>query len=344
MIKVLLVDDSGLMRLLLQNILEDEPDISVVDTAQDGKEAHEKTLQLKPDVILLDLIMKDYDGMYAVKKIMQDIPTPIIIFSSLVNVNPDAAVEVLELGAYDFLNKPKGVFNSKVREIKAQITNKIKAAHQSNTGFLARRKNFKNNKNPHTFDTDLPYQVIVMGASTGGTNALESILLKLPENLPIPIIVIQHIPYEFGHSFARRLNELSDIPVKIARNQEVLIGNTIYILPSDCNMKLVKKEDKITFGINRMHFEAYNFPSIDSMFVSTEEVFKEKIIAVLLTGMGRDGVMGMEKIYDTGGFTIAQDEETSVIFGMPKVAIERGVIKETLALQEIPGFIVSALG
>lgn len=344
MIKVLLVDDSGLMRLLLQNILEDEPDISVIDTAKDGKEAYEKTIQLKPNVILLDLIMKGYDGKYAIKKIMQDVPTPIIIFSSLMNVNPDIAVEALELGAYDFLNKPSGVFNSKVREIKDKIVHKIKSAYHSNADSLIRKKNFRHNTNPHTFDRDLTYQVILMGASTGGTNALESILLKLPSNLPIPIIVIQHIPYEYGHSFARRLNDLSDIPVRIAKEQETLSGNTIYIAPSDCNMELIQNQNKIYFKVTHKRFEAYNSPSIDSLMLSAVDVFKEKTLGILLTGMGRDGVLGMEKIYESGGFTIAQDEETSVVFGMPKVAIEQGIIEQVLPLQEIPGFVVSALG
>ena len=343
-IKVLVVDDSGLMRLLIQDMLAEEQTIEVMDTAVNGKEAYEKTLLLNPHVLVLDLVMKDYDGLYAVNKIMQEIPKPIIILSSAGNTDPGKVLEALNAGAFDFLNKPEGAFGSKVRKIQSLLINKIKQAAEAQLDTLTKRKKSKNNL-PHTFDHSGRYEIIVIGASTGGTTAIETILTHLPENLPLPVIIIQHIPPDFGYSFAERLNHLTPFNVTIPQNNEVLLSGKVYIAPSEHNLRLEMDSTNqlIIFKYTNELFKEYNFPSIDSLMISAANIFKNKIMGVILSGMGRAGTQGMQLIHELGGLTIAQNEESCVVYGMPKSAIEKEVIHHIVHLNDIPGFMVSAL-
>jgi len=341
-IRVLLVDDSGFMRMVLSDIINSSPDIEVVDTAVDGKEATEKTKSLKPDVVLLDLTMKDYDGLYAVKHIMDEFPTPIVILSAMGNSNPDAYIEAMSAGALDFLNKPAGLANSKIREIDHQIFNKIRAAAQVDVKNLVRKQVIKNS-NLHSFETHLPYDVIVIGASTGGTGAIEQILTKLPSNIPVPVVIAQHMPAEFVTSFAARLNELIPIEVKVASVNENLRRGVIYIAPGDINIILSKTAGGVKISLTDKEYQEFNHPSVDALLESAAEVYGNKALGIILTGMGKDGASGMEKMYKAGAYTIAQDEKTSVVFGMPKAACELGVVKKMLPIHEMATFIVSAL-
>jgi two-component system, chemotaxis family, protein-glutamate methylesterase/glutaminase len=342
MINVLIADDSGFMRLMIKDMLSEADDMEVLEAAQDGEDAYQKTLALNPDVIILDLVMEKYDGLYAVKKIMANCPKPIIILSSLGNVNPQSVVEALEAGAYDFVNKPEGAYASKVRNVKQQLINKIRYASRIDVSNL--KKKVVANNHAHTFDT-LHYQILVIGASTGGTNAIESILKKLPQNFPIPILVVQHIPSEFGYSFAKRLNEETPFEVKIAQHKEPIQNGKVYVSPSDTNMKIVYDDNthqSFCYFTNQQ-FDAYNHPSVDCLMLSVAEAYQSKTLGVILTGMGKDGTLGMKKIHELGGYTIAQDEKTSVVFGMPQSAIHEGAIQQTLPLDEIPNFIVGCL-
>jgi len=341
-IRVLLVDDSGFMRIVLSDIINASPDIEVVDTATNGKEATEKTKLLKPDVVLLDLTMKDYDGLYAVKHIMDEFPTPIVILSSLGNTDPNAYIEAIGAGALDFLNKPAGLANSKIRDIDHQIFNKIRAAAQVNVKTLVRRQVVKNS-NQHTFESDLPYEAIVIGASTGGTGAIEQIVTKLPSNMPVPIVIGQHMPAEFVNSFAARLNELIPLEVKVASVGENLRRGVIYIAPGDCNIVLRKTAGGVKVSLTQQEYPEFNHPSIDALMESAAEVYGKKAMGILLTGMGKDGAAGMGKMFQKGAYTISQDEKTSVVYGMPKAVFEMGVVKRVLPIHEMATFIVSAL-
>ena len=342
-IKVLLVDDSSFMRVVLSDIVNSSPDITVLDTAVDGKEAVDKTRLLKPDVVLLDLTMKDYDGLYAVKHIMADCPTPIVILSSLGNTNPDAYVEALEAGAYDFLNKPEGIINSKIRNIDQLIFEKIKAASRIDIKNLKLRTTNINN-HIHTFDKRLPFHAVVIGSSTGGTGAIEHIIINLPQNFPVPVLVAQHMPAEFVNSFASRLNGLTPLDVKVAEEGEILRGNTVYIMPGYTNTFVKRRgEQKVVFEFTDKSYPEFNHPSVDCLMTSAAEVYGKNLIALILTGMGKDGTEGMKAIYGKGGYTIAQDEKSSVVWGMPKSAYEAGIVKQVLPLNDMPHFIVSAL-
>lgn len=339
-IKVLLVDDSNFMRIVLNNILAADPDISVIDTAVNGKEAYEKAMELSPDVILLDLIMKDFDGIYALRHIMSTKPIPVVVISAS-GSDPDIVMQAMEEGAYDFIHKPAGLVNSKIKEMRDYIISTVRNAAVTDARKL--KRNPKKNTNRHTFDSQILFQIICIGASTGGTGAIEQILTNLPSNMPVPIVIAQHMPNEFITSFAQRLNTLISNEVKVAQDGEVLKANVVYINPGNANLKIIAKQGQIMFEYTSELFKEFNFPSVDCLMQSVADAYKEKSIGVILTGMGKDGTLGMKRMFQNGAYTIAQDEETSIVWGMPKSAYESGAIKKVLPLGEIPVFLVGCL-
>jgi two-component system, chemotaxis family, protein-glutamate methylesterase/glutaminase len=348
MINLLLVDDSGFMRLILADMLEADAQIKVVATAENGKEAFDKVQSCQPDVVLLDLVMKDYDGLYAVREIMAHCPTPIVILSSLGNTHFNSVFEALEAGAYDFLNKPNSEHSARIRDLQPQLAAKIKQAAAVDRNRLVHRKATVNH-HPHTFDSQLSFDILVIGASTGGTGAIEEILNKLPGNFPIPVVIAQHMPAGFIPLFARRLDQMLPLNVKVAEPGERLNRGTVYIAPGEYNT-LIKAEGPARSGaINgriartEQHFAEFNHPSVDCLMESIAEVYGSRALAVILTGMGKDGARSMELLHRQKALTLAQDESTSVVFGMPRAAIERNAVRHVLPIQEIPGFIVSCL-
>ena len=341
-VNVLLADDSGFMRLILSDMLGSDGGIEVVGTAGNGQEAYEKTRILKPDVVLLDLVMPEYDGLYAVKQIMANCPTPIVVLSALGNTNSEAVFEALDAGAYDFLSKPAGVLGSRIREIEEQLVAKIHHASAADLRALYRKKT-KGNNNAHTFDSQLSYDVVVVGASTGGTGAIEEILQRLPTNFPLPIVIAQHMPADFVESFARRLNDMLPVTVKVAKTGESPQNGIVYILPGEQNTTLLQEGGKVRFHRTRQRYPEFNNPSVDALMLSAANCFGGRAIGILLTGMGKDGAEGMAALHRHGAFTIAQNEQSSVVFGMPRAAIERGAARAVLPVKEIAGFVVSCL-
>lgn len=339
--KVLLVDDSGFMRLVVSDMINSSSDLMVLDTAENGLEAVQKTKLLHPDVVLLDMTMKDFDGLYAVRHIMKDSPTPIVILSSLGNTQPDLVFEALDCGAYDFVNKPTGALGSKIRDLEQHLFGKLRNAARVDIKNLKQRPSNKNNLQ-HTFDTSL-YDILSIGSSTGGTGALEHILTHMPENLPIPVVIAQHMPQEFIHSFADRLDGLLPFKVCVAIKGDSPKPNTVYLMPCDVNMGVTKKRDNVVFHVYDEDFKEYNHPSVDCLMHSVAKTFGARSIGVLLTGMGSDGAIGIKDIFDNKGYTIAQDEASCVVFGMPKAAIETGGIRNVLSLKQMPSFLVSML-
>jgi two-component system chemotaxis response regulator CheB len=344
-IKVLVVDDSGLMRLIITDILRSELDIEIVGTAKDGKDAVEKTELLNPDVILLDMIMGEYDGIFAVKNILAKRKVPIIILSSLGNNDMNPILDALRLGAFDYLNKPNKN-NAKIREISSEIILKIRtAANVKKENLIQNNKEIKSNTFSHTFSNKLDYEIIVIGSSTGGPPALETILTNLPNNIPIPIVIVQHMPSNFIQSFALRLDNLSSLKVKLAQKNEQLMAGCIYLAPGDHN--LVIRKDILGRSIfdfdDEKHYSEYNNPSVNSLFLSVADVYKNKSISVILTGMGRDGADGMVVLNKAGSITIVQSKETCVVFGMPKEVVTRNAAKYILDIQDIAPFIVSCM-
>ena len=342
-IKVLIADDSGFMRLLIKDILLSDNDLEVVATATDGKEAVEKTLKYRPDVVLLDMMMPKYDGIYAVEQIMIKQPTPIVILSSIGHSNINPIMESLKLGAFDYLNKPvKG--NAKLRTLDTELINKIKLAAVSNV-----EPNVKilsaANVNDHVFSNDLPYDVIVIGSSTGGPNALDELLKRIPGNLAVPILIAQHMPENFVPSFAMRLNKLVPLEVEVGRKGMIVTPGRVIVAPGNRNM-IVKKNPEtgnVEIDFSFKKYPEYNHPSVTALMNSVADTYGNRAIGVILTGMGKDGAEGMTNIKQKGGYTIAQNKESCAVFGMPREAIERNCIDSVVPIAEMGGFITSCL-
>lgn len=345
-INILIADDSGFMRLMIKQLLQEFEGIQVLATASNGKEAFEKTQALKPDVLVLDMLMEEFDGLYAVSNIMQHCPTPIVLLSSLDMKQSDEIIEALRLGAFDFVSKPSGAFNSKIREVSTELVQKIRTAAKVNMAELLRQKPLalKHNQASHSFEAQLPYHIILIGGSTGATSGIEYILNNLPANLPIPVVVIQHMPSSFIPPFVQRLQKKCALPIKITTPQQPLSEACVYVVDAYSNWLLSQNaQGAVFFEPTDEQFRAYNLPSIDSVMGSAAAIFQSKTMGIVLSGMGKDGTLGAQKIFEAQGLTLAQDEESSVVFGMPKSAYEKGFIKHLLPLNDIPLFIVSSL-
>lgn len=341
-IKVLLADDSGFMRLLVTDILNTDKDIKVVATAVNGKEALEKTILHKPDVVVMDMNMGSFDGLYGIENIMKECPTPIIILSSLGNTDFPIIEKGLRLGALDYVNKP-AENNTKVNLVEAELIKKIKAAAESNIEARIAVKEIVKNNSSHTF-SHLNYDVVVIGSSTGGPGAVENLIKKLPNNMAVPVLIAQHMPANFVPSFANRLNDLSPLNISMARKGDVLLPGSILIAPGSRNMIVRRVESgEVIIDFSPKTFREYNYPSVDGLMLSVAEVFRERAIGVILTGMGKDGSMGMKEIKENGGYTIAQNQETCVVYGMPKEVVDNGNALAIVPINEIGGFIVSCL-
>lgn len=342
-IKVLIADDSALMRILISDILKEESDIEIISKVRDGKEAAEEVLKLRPDVVVLDLTMGDYDGIYAVKRIMKECPTPIIILSAMGNTDMAPILEALAEGAVDYLNKPV-TFNSNKDEIKEQLTKKIKEVSNHNVKGNVSKKIIAANINPHSFGQKLNYDIIVIGSSTGGPGAVETVITNLPGNLTVPVIIVQHMPANFVPSFAARLDKLTPLTVKMGLKDDLVEAGKIILAPGSRNMIVKRdKNNKVVIDFTTEKFKEYNHPSVNGLMISAAKVFGKKCIGVILTGMGKDGTEGMKAIKQEGGYNIAQSKDSCVVYGMPKAAVEEGVVDQVVPLKEIGGFLVSCL-
>lgn len=343
----MIADDSGFMRLMVKQMLQENEEIQVIDTAANGKEAFEKTQALRPDVLVLDMLMADYDGLYAIQNIMQHCPTPIILLTSLDTKQSNQVFEALQMGAIDFVNKPSGAFSSKIRNVQSELLEKIYQAKGVDVTKI-KIKNIhtlqKSNHLPHSFGQNLAYQVILVGGSTGAPSGVEYIVNNLPANLPIPVIVAQHMPPQFISSFAQRLSKKCPMPITTSQEHKALKAGHIYLLDSESNWVLSRvASDEVVFQKTTQQFKAYNFPSIDALFSSAAAIYQQKTLGVILSGMGKDGTLGMGKIHQAQGMTLAQDQASSIIFGMPRAAEEEGFVQHLLPIKEIPMFMMSCL-
>lgn len=340
-INTLLIEDSGLMRIILGDILRSDARIELLDTASNGRDGIAKIQQLRPDVVITDMVMPEADGLEIVKHVVRTKPVPVVLLSSLEREHPKI-FEALSIGAIDFLKKEEVV---KLAEQQQYPLNElVKTVARISSEKLYQGESKRNTYN-HSFLPQIRYDIIAIGASTGGPAAVEILLNGLPANLNIPVVIAQHMPEHFLHSFAKRLDKISPLQVKIAERGEYLIGGKIYILPGHSNTRIVQElaTQRPVFQFTRRRYKEFNDPSIDGLFISIAEVYREKSIGVVLTGMGKDGTEGLRAIQQQQGYTIGQDEASSVVFGMPKHAIESEVVEEILSLRDMSGFLVSCL-
>jgi two-component system chemotaxis response regulator CheB len=336
-IKVLIVDDSAVVRLLLTEIISSDESIQVVGTATDPYDAREKIKRLSPDVITLDVEMPKMDGLTFLSNLMRLRPMPVVMISTLTEKGSDITYQALSLGAVDFITKPKSNLMGTLEDYRDEIVAKIKAAAQSNLGALSHVHEAR----PIKLDGALSgkIQLIAMGASTGGTEAIKHILRGLPEGLP-PIVIAQHIPDVFSTSYAQRLNSLCDITVIELRERQILKPGFAYLAPGDDHL-LVEKEGRQLYGwVEKTEPVNRHRPSVDVLFNSVAQACGKTALGIILTGMGGDGAQGLKNIKEAGGLTIAQDEASSVVWGMPGRAVALGAAMKIMPLDKIAEAIV----
>ncbi|MCP9291916.1 MULTISPECIES: protein-glutamate methylesterase/protein-glutamine glutaminase [Gracilimonas] len=346
MIKVLIIDDSAVVRKLLTEELNKQKDIEVVGTAIDPYIAREKIIQLKPDVLTLDLEMPRMDGLSFLGKLMKHFPMPVVVVSSLTPKNSANALNALRLGAVDVICKPGSAYST--QNISQDIVKAIRTAsiarfdQHLEAVKSARTKQKATERVEFTGLRHTTNKLIAIGASTGGTRALEAVLTELPENMP-GIVITQHMPPVFTKSFAERLNTICRLKVKEAEDGDLIKTGQALIAPGNFHMLVEKSGAKYYTRIKSGPPVHHQRPSVDVMFNSVAKSAGVNAMGVILTGMGADGAQGLLHMKEAGAHTIAQDEATSVVYGMPKEAAKLGAAEEILPLQVIPEAIIKQM-
>ena len=343
MIKVLVVDDSALVRKLLTEELSRYDDITVVGTAVDPYVAREKIIALKPDVITLDVEMPRMDGLSFLVKLMKHYPVPVIIVSSLTPKNSDAAIRALALGAVDVIAKPGSAMS--VPDISRQLVQSIRAASRAK---LVKRTEPLNDTpvlmraSPALAGLAMTHKVIALGASTGGTQALEAVLTRLPPTMP-GIVICQHMPEKFTASFAQRLNGCCALEVREAKDGDAVVPGVALVAPGNFHMMLTLSGAQYKVRVKdgpRVHHQR---PAVDILFASVARYAGRNAVGAIFTGMGADGAKGLLQMREAGAHTIAQDEQSCVVFGMPKEAIRLGAAVDILPLGQIADALQNAV-
>ncbi len=347
MIKVLVVDDSAFMRKALSSMLQEDPEIKVVGTARDGMEAIQMIRDLKPDVVTMDVEMPRMDGITALKEIMSKNPVPVIMVSSLTTEGAKVTLEALELGAIDFIPKNLAELSVNIVKIKGMLVEKIKTIGKR--GVVKRKVVPRPAEVPKIeppkvrVTTERKVGLVSIGTSTGGPKALQEIIPKLPKDFPVPIVIAQHMPPNFTRPFAERLDQLSQLSVKEAEEGETIKPGIVYIAPGRGHMRLKRRGIETYISISEDREEFIYRPSVDALMISVAECFPGRSLGVILTGMGNDGAHGCKKIKESGGRVFAQNEETCVVYGMPRAVVELGVADKVVPLEEMAGEIINAV-
>ena len=399
MIRVLIADDSAFMRQVISDLFAAQPDFEVVGTARNGKEAVEGVQKYKPDLLTMDVNMPVMDGMAALEVIMKDMPTPVVMLSSVTQEGAEATIRALSLGAVDYISKTGGSI-SKIDPIADSILAKCRAAAKANLSVLKLRKSPQAEAKPapagppemrrvaipqrKTFQfqsktapltrkpapvlnkipvapaaapkttslDDTPAvktsfsggsgKLVAIGTSTGGPKALQNVITRLPANLPCGVVVVQHMLKGFTKSLAERLDSISEISVKEAENNDIIEAGHVYIAPGDYHMVVVREGNKRKIMLNQDPPLDSHRPAVNILFDSVAQ-FGKDVVSVILTGMGCDGATGMQKIKKTGGYIIAESQETAVVYGMPKAVADLGIADEIKPVQQVANSIVEAV-
>jgi len=341
-IKVLVVDDSAVVRKVLTEELAKTGDIVVVGTAVDPYAAREKIAELKPDVITLDIEMPRMDGLSFLAKLMKHNPIPTIVVSSVAPEKSETALQAMRLGAIDVIPKPSSQFS--VPDVRRHLARAIRAAASANLS----ARIVPVHQGPGTDvrgglgSVDTTHKLIALGASTGGTRALEDVLVTMPPDVP-GIVIVQHMPPGFTKSFAERLNDVCKITVKEAETGDRVVPGRALIAPGARHMLVRRSGAQMTVAIKDGPPVNHHRPSVDVLFNSVADSVGRNAVGAILTGMGGDGARGLLALREAGAHTIAQDRESSVVFGMPKVAIELGAALEVLPLHKVTSAILDAV-
>ncbi|MBT8119012.1 MAG: chemotaxis response regulator protein-glutamate methylesterase [Gammaproteobacteria bacterium] len=341
-IRVLIVDDSAVIRKILSEILSSDDEIEVVGTAIDPYIARDKIKRLHPDVLTLDVEMPKMNGISFLKNLMRLRPMPVIMVSSLTQKGADVALEALGLGAIDYVGKPDAKSKNKLSDYAEEIISKVKIAASTSKDLEIGggiQRNFKpSTGTPSTIKsltTDCSQEIIAIGASTGGTEAIKDILINL-QPASFSMVIVQHIPKAFSKAFADRVNNLTTLEVEEAIDKQKILPGHVYVAPGDQHLTIVKRKD--SYYCRLEDSEPYNRhkPSVDVLFRSVCKHAGNNAIGVLLTGMGSDGARGLKELQDSGAITIAQDEHSSIVWGMPGEAVKLQAADYVLPLDIIP--------
>lgn len=369
--KVLVVDDSAFMRKLISDFLSGHPEIEVIGTARNGKEAVEKVKTLKPDVVTMDIEMPIMDGLEALKEIMSSHPVPIVMVSSTTKIGAENTILAMEYGAVDFIAKPGGAISLNLHEVKEEILGKVIAASGVRLSTLTREITGRRLPRPISSKSiDKAVEIptftpnrgqltnvsqnkilktgkvfVIIGTSTGGPRALQEVLTGLPASIGVPILVVQHMPPGFTKSLADRLDGLCDIQVKEAEDGELLQNGTAYIAPGGQHLKMIKKGMSYYVRLDAVDPpRAGHRPSVDVLLESAAENTELNFLTVIMTGMGYDGKNGMAVLRKNGKtITIAESAKTSVVYGMPKAIKEAGFADEVVDLHDISESIIGII-
>jgi len=338
-IRVLIIDDSAFVRQALQRMLAEDPELEVVGLAQDGKQGVEKVLELKPDVVTLDVQMPRMGGLEALERIMAEHPVPVLLLSSLTKHSADVTLRGLELGALDFVDK-SSVGSMSLLTLGEELRAKLKAiARVPPSRLLARAREPLGAEAADKRGVE----AVVIATSTGGPPALQAIVPRLPASLQAAVLIVQHMPQGFTRSLAERLALRSALPVREAQDGEPVNHGQVLIAPAGLHMKLRRRGDKVKVWLDEEPKNALHRPSADVLMASAAKIYGPRALGVILTGMGSDGVAGLRAIREAGGPALAESEETCVIYGMPKAAIEAGVVDKSVPLHRIADEILHAV-
>lgn len=349
-IKALIVDDSAFMRKSLSLMLEGSGEIEVVGCAKDGLEGIQMVKEKLPDIVTMDIEMPKMDGLTALQNIMRDFPTPVLMVSSLTTQGAEETIKALEYGAVDFIPKELSYVNVNIVKIREELISKVKEiVKQKSLSIRLKRirsiqlnktiksdetkKTITNSTIPNSFNC----KAVAIGISTGGPLSLQKVIPKLSSSLPVPVFIVQHMPPKFTKSLADRLNGMSEIEVKEAENFEEIRPGVVYMAPGGFHMTANKNSsNRYEIIISEYPNDTLHRPSVDVMLDSITNVFGAKhTLAVIMTGMGKDGSEAVKKLKQFGGYAIAQDEETSVVYGMPKAIVDNGSADMVLPLDNI---------
>ena len=344
MIRTVIIDDSAFMRKSLSIMLESDPSIKIIGTAKNGLEGYELVKKERPDIVTMDIEMPVMDGLTSLKKIMKDCPTSIIMVSSITTEGADSTIKALEYGAVDFIPKEFSHADTGISDVKSDLIKKVKEIF-NNRLLRSRAAQFSKSTSVQSslpsrsyMAASIPkigYKAIGLGISTGGPLSLQKVIPGLSKDIRIPIFIVQHMPPKFTKSLADRLNDMSEISVKEAENNDEVNGGVVYIAPGGYQMTLGKHDGSVKIIISDKPSNTLHRPSVDTMLNSLLDVYGKYTLGIIMTGMGKDGSEGVKKLKNLGGYCIAQDEESCVVYGMPRSVVERGFADSIVSLNKM---------
>ena len=342
-IRIIVVDDSAFMRRAITMMLEDEPDFEIVATASNGEDAIKSILELKPDVVTLDIEMPGISGLEVLERIMSEYPTPIIMISSLSTEGAKETIKALELGAVDFIPKSLSYVSLDIIKIKELLVEKVRSIGSRKKSILkifAHRKKLLPVLDMNSKSVGRKIRFVTIGISTGGPRTLQEVIPRLPKNFPRPVMIVQHMPPKFTKSLADRLDNMSEIKVKEAEHGEVIRSGCVYIAPGGLHMLLKKNHANINVTLTDKPSDSLHKPSVDVMLNSVVDIYGSQVLSVIMTGMGKDGLKGSQEVHRKNGKVLAENEDSCVVYGMPKAVVDAGIADRVIRADGIAEAII----